>query len=81
MLPGAVEHLDVLELHADARPQRHGLGGVVLVPSLDRAVGVRSAHIHTNTHTYAHTDTHIHTHTHTSRHTYTQDQTLIMVEM
>lgn len=40
LLPGPVEDFDVLELHADPGPQRHRLGGVVLVASFDGAVGM-----------------------------------------
>lgn len=40
LLPGPVEDFDVLELHADPGPQRHRLGGVVLVASFDGAIGV-----------------------------------------
>lgn len=42
LLPGLVEHLDVLQLHADARPELHGVRGVVLAASLYGAVCVSS---------------------------------------
>lgn len=42
LLPGLVEHLDVLQLHADARPQLHGVRGVVLAAPLYGAICVSS---------------------------------------
>lgn len=41
LLSGPVENLDVFELHANPSSQRHRVGGVVLVASLNRAVSVR----------------------------------------
>lgn len=40
LLSGPVEHLDVLELDADASPELHSVCGVVFVASLNGAVCV-----------------------------------------
>lgn len=42
MLPGSVEDFNILELHTNAFPQVHHFSGIVFIPPLNGAIGVRS---------------------------------------
>ena len=40
LLPGPVENLDVFQLHTNASPELHSICSIVLVASLNRAIGM-----------------------------------------